>query len=1244
MLPAEEYELNFSGVAHLCCRNSIHLFSPFRIVFVAFLFFLFCLRTEAQNNTSALWHGKERTMHYQPDGNDFICVNPYKKFNKALYGGNTAFRVESGDLPEFALYMPGMGGNCKIGFVKNKHSKWLSQCNNIKTVYKAGSMLYDIQDEFLGSTTIHLSVLSLNPVEGMIVQLSATNLTDSLQIVVLYGGASGKKFSRDGDIGADPESSFYLHADNCKDNIYTLQQNSFRLQYGFSKNLSEEQRYEIQYGKPTAAEKGQSKELAGIFPANSNLQLSDALQQNDPLQLLQASSSKQTPVVVANFYLSSVEEKYFTVYKPDAMIKLSNNLTESFAQAEQARKKIASQISIHTPDKYLNPLGAALSIAADAIWEEPSFMHGAIAWRMRLPAWRGAYCADVMGWHDRAKQHFSSYAKSQTTVPNTLGIVADSALHNARQLEKMGTQMFSDGYICRNPNGDIRPHHYDMNLVFIDQLLNHFLWTGDTAFVQQMFPIIKKHLAWEKQNFDADGDGLYDAYACIWASDALQYSGGGVAHSSAYNYRANAMAAQLATLIGESSAIYEKEAAKIKAALNKYLWLEKKGWLAEYKDLLGNKGVHESAGLWTVYHAAESGILSPLQKIQMMQYVDNNIPHIPVKVKGYEGTTAFVLSTTNWQPYTWSINNVVLSENVHTALAYWQSSEKQKAYQLFKTMLVESMYASAAPGNLQQLSFYDAVRGELYRDFADGVGITARTLVEGLFGIQPNVLKKQLLINPGFPKEWNYATINLPDIFFDFKKDGSKSVYTIRQNFATTLKIQLQIDAMKEAIASVKVNGVPAKWYWIKDAINQPQIMVEAGEYSIYNIEIIWAGKDVQSFTRKQKLIQSDTGSFIFPKQKITFVKDPQKVLSNIKSTNETVSFIASELGKHIVFIGLKQGEAEWVETIELDVQPTIEILQVNKESSTLSVAVVNNSSKKVQGNIFVNNQILQNSLLKAKDTLLLKIPVNFVYAGSNLIEIKNKDIVKASTIITDWGITPTQKKYETINIANQLNDKVSNIFKNKYLAPRANTVTLQIPWQGIGNWCYPLTDANINDSGLLKIKGALFCQNIPFNVNITNKNILFTSLWNNYPVKATIPVEGNASHAYLLMAGSTNHQQSHFTNGKVIATYTDGSKDSLLLINPINWYPIEQDYYTDGFAFTTGASKPYRLLLKSGEFKRTFSKYSSIKGFSNYAVDGGAATVLDMPLNKNKTLQSINLITTANEVVIGLMAITLVR
>ena len=128
------------------------------------------------------------------------------------------------------------------------------------------------------------------------------------------------------------------------------------------------------------------------------------------------------------------------------------------------------------------------------------------------------------------------------------------------------------------------------------------------------------------------------------------------------------------------------------------------------------------------------------------------------------------------------------------------------------------------------------------------------------------------------------------------------------------------------------------------------------------------------------------------------------------------------------------------------------------------------------------------------------------------------------------------------------------------------------------------------------------------------------------------------------MMAGTTNPMQSRFTNGELVVNYTDGTSEILTLKNPENWWPIEQDYFIDGLAFTTDAPKPPRVYLKSGTISRTFKDFSSIKGFSNYAVDGGAATILDLPLNKNKTLKNITLKTIANDVVIGLMSATLVR
>ncbi|WP_431242016.1 hypothetical protein ACQ9BO_19010 [Flavobacterium sp. P21] len=88
-----------------------------------------------------------------------------------------------------------------------------------------------------------------------------------------------------------------------------------------------------------------------------------------------------------------------------------------------------------------------------------------------------------------------------------------------------------------------------------------------------------------KRNFDPDNDGLYDAYATIWASDALQYSGGAVIHSSAYNYYANKTVAELAKKIGKDATPYEKEATKILKASNEQLWISKKEFLLNTKML-----------------------------------------------------------------------------------------------------------------------------------------------------------------------------------------------------------------------------------------------------------------------------------------------------------------------------------------------------------------------------------------------------------------------------------------------------------------------------------------------------------------------------------------------------------------------------------------------------------------------------------------------------------------------------------
>jgi hypothetical protein len=273
-------------------------------------------------------------------------------------------------------------------------------------------------------------------------------------------------------------------------------------------------------------------------------------------------------------------------------------------------------------------------------------------------------------------------------------------------------------------------------------------------------------------------------------------------------------------------------------------------------------------------------------------------------------------------------------------------------------------------------------------------------------------------------------------------------------------------------------------------------------------------------------------------------------------------------------------------------------------------------------------------------------IPLDALNPGTNKLTIAYANGKKINSQLVNWK-GEKQVTLETVDLGAFFNDKVTQIFKNKYLSPRPAVTTLQLPWQGIGDWPHPHENFEVNDSGLRKLAGdkneILLPKGIRFNTpgEKNKNNILFTSQWDNYPKTVTIPLSSKASHVYFLMAGSTNPMQSQLTNGEIVVEYTDGTADTLALRNPENWWPIDQDYYTDGFAFALQQPRPMRVHLKTGKLvsgEESKAKYNGKK------IDGGAATVLDMLIDPSKTLKSITLKTIANDVVIGLMGISLLR
>jgi hypothetical protein len=1199
------------------------------------LFLILCLfiidDLNAANIDKSYWHGIEREIRYKPDGAAFLINNGNKRFTRAIYGTNSDFRFETSDYPEFGLYMPNFGGSIYLAVFCNNTYSWVRNLSQIESRFESGIRTWVVKDKLLfGKGLVTITSVALSNGDGIVLKVDSKNIPEGAKLIWVYGGANDKRFSRSGDIGADPANSFYIEPEKCQGNKFNIDENSFSLIYGKSE-----------------------KQISGLFPSGSKLRMADG-RLIDSLVPLMKSTVSDFPVLISECEISSATF-YACIRNPKSSPEMVySDLCEAFTKGDEFRKSISGRVKVETPDPFLNTIGGILAGAEDAVWHSPSYLHGAIGWRTPLTGWRGAYIADVFGLHDRARSHFDAYAASQLTeVPVSLPPRQDAKVNLARAEKTWGTPMYSNGYICPLPNSTGSMSHYDMNLVYIDELLWHLNWTGDLNYAKKIFPVIKRHLAWEKMVFDADNDGLYDGYCCIWASDGLQYDGGAVTHSSAYNYRANKIAAEIAEKIGEDPAPYNQEAIKILTTINKCLWLPGKGWWAEFKDNMGYKKTHDDAAVWTIYHSIDSDISDPFKSYQATRYVDTEIPHIPVIAKNLDETDNYVVSTTNWQPYMWSINNVAFAEIAHTALAFWQSGRSDEAYKMYKGAILDAMYMGSGPGNITQISFYDAARGETYRDFADPVAMVSRTLVQGLFGIYPDLLNDKLVIRPGFPEKWKYANLDTRNMSFRFKRKGDVDCYKITPELQKKASLTLEINAGKDRIKSLTVNGRQASFKIDENSVSKPKILIDAGYATSYDIRIVWSGKTINDTIPDYDFAYGDDVSIPIP-EKIVKIFNPQSLLINtVFRGNSLKGLVNGVKGNRTLFVKVCQGSMTWWKPVRIFVHDKFEIIN-EAESNSLEFGIKNFTINKFMGSFSINDDTVQNLVdLNPGETGYYSFGDNDVMFGTNKINFKYTRYKNFELKAVNWNLlNPVDVVYDKVNLKPYFNDKVGNIFAyGKYLTPRWPFTTLQVPAQGMGQWSHPEALSNIDDKGLREKAGSLntftLPQGIPFETpgDLNSNNVIFTTLWDNYPDSVTFPLAGKSSRAYFMMAASTNHMQSHFLNGTITVNYTDETSEVLELVLPDNLLPLDQDIYTDGFAFTDKEPKPYRINLKTGSVGRFPAKAFGLKMSNDpIVVDGGLATIIDLPLNREKTLSSLTLKTIANEVIIGLMAVTLVR
>jgi hypothetical protein len=163
--------------------------------------------------------------------------------------------------------------------------------------------------------------------------------------------------------------------------------------------------------------------------------------------------------------------------------------------------------------------------------------------------------------------------------------------------------------------------------------------------------------------------------------------------------------------------------------------------------------------------------------------------------------------------------------------------------------------------------------------------------------------------------------------------------------------------------------------------------------------------------------------------------------------------------------------------------------------------------------------------------------------------------------------------------------------------------------WNQVGKNKVVVDDNNLRSSG-----GRYTTTNgIPFNTPGKGPNVACVSIWDNYPEEMSFNLSGKGNELAVFFIGVTNPMQSRVENARFTVEYTDGTKEKVSLINPVNfddWLvaSVQQENATEYFS------------------------------------DFNHGIVQRIPLNPDKELKTLKVRAVANEVIVGILGISIQR
>lgn len=437
---------------------------------------------------------------------------------------------------------------------------------------------------------------------------------------------------------------------------------------------------------------------------------------------------------------------WFDCYIKRALEPATNFQTLIAHPAEQLQRtrfwwdKRRDEFQIRTPDRHLNALINWSRCTTEYHRQGPGLVLGGQYWIMYSHISTGWYGKEWGGDHEALADCLRLYAALQS----------------------------EDGFI-RWVAPSLMPFEAENNTAYwVDHVWWHYAWTGDRQFARDLWPHVRKAVAWQCAHKDPDGDGLFQDWYEYWNCDS-NGKGPKAAAPSAMSWAMLDRAARLAAAVDDQDAEteYRRLADRSREAIFRELWREESGRLGS----IGGEGIWRGhPQTWEEYLAINADLLSPDQGRLAMRWLTSHY--------GFEPEPGVhLLACSDWFPIRWSNQWVPTGDTLLAALAGMRSGDTDHWWPYIETV-IHSSFKSEFPGINMGISNYGAGGGD--REDVDSVDPHVHSIVRGLFGITPALHEDRLEICPALPSAWREASLRTPDVCCEYRRDGDRAVIRIR--------------------------------------------------------------------------------------------------------------------------------------------------------------------------------------------------------------------------------------------------------------------------------------------------------------------------------------------------------------------------------------------------------------------------------------------------------------------------------